>query len=300
MKKLILSVTTLLFSNLICQMSPAAGFHFPEERYYTPRIDTGYDQYATPSLHYTNQYVLTFDDGPHPVHTPKILDTLKKYGVKATFFINTINLSEKTFPIFKRILDEGHIAASHGHEHLNHNKVDRNEFRINLKRSIEKLQEFHQRAGYKMNHSYFRFPYAAYGKSSSYHHMNIMQEVAKELYGRNCMQFVFWDIDSGDWIPGLSQSELLQNIKVAQYGGRYTSYQVVSGKIYKKEKTFHSPLSKEIPTTEGGVILFHDIQKRTAEGLSGVLDYMQENQLQVVPLSEITEFSYANTGCFEN
>src|SRR5215203_3127386 len=31
--------------------------------------------------------VLTFDDGPDPVHTPKVLDTLDEHGVKATFFV---------------------------------------------------------------------------------------------------------------------------------------------------------------------------------------------------------------------
>ena len=30
---------------------------------------------------------LTFDDGPHPVHTPEILDVLAEYGIKATFFV---------------------------------------------------------------------------------------------------------------------------------------------------------------------------------------------------------------------
>ena len=62
---------------------------------------------------------LTFDDGPHPRYTPKILEILKKYDIKATFFtvgINAYYYSET----YKSVLDSGHEIGNHTdtHPHL--------------------------------------------------------------------------------------------------------------------------------------------------------------------------------------
>jgi peptidoglycan/xylan/chitin deacetylase (PgdA/CDA1 family) len=131
--------------------------------------------------------------------------------VKATFFILTDKLNDKTFPLFKRILDEGHIASSHDQIHDHNNRVDEITFKQKLKNSFIKLNQFYKRAGHEMTTFYFRFPYAEYGGHSQYHHMNVIKEVSQELFGNNCIHFVFWDIDSGDWIPGLSGSQVFQN-----------------------------------------------------------------------------------------
>jgi peptidoglycan/xylan/chitin deacetylase (PgdA/CDA1 family) len=61
---------------------------------------------------------LTFDDGPHPERTPKILDTLKKHGVQATFFV--IGEKAEVHPeIIKRIIAEGHLIGNHTYSHSN-------------------------------------------------------------------------------------------------------------------------------------------------------------------------------------
>ena len=59
---------------------------------------------------------LTFDDGPDPKNTPKILDILKQNGIKATFFVcgNMVD----TYPeMLKRIFDEGHAIGNHTYNH---------------------------------------------------------------------------------------------------------------------------------------------------------------------------------------
>jgi len=62
-------------------------------------------------------YVLfTFDDGPHPVNTPKILDALKAQQVKGVFFI-VGEKAEKYPEIIKRIIDEGHLIGNHTFSH---------------------------------------------------------------------------------------------------------------------------------------------------------------------------------------
>ncbi|MDS0528596.1 polysaccharide deacetylase [Clostridium sp. SHJSY1] len=62
---------------------------------------------------------LTFDDGPSTTNTPKVLDTLKANGVKATFFImgKQINTSEESRKILKRTVKEGHAIGNHTYGH---------------------------------------------------------------------------------------------------------------------------------------------------------------------------------------
>src|SRR3989338_10114988 len=62
------------------------------------------------------QIVLTFDDGPSPEWTPKILDELKKEGIKAYFFM--IGHHVQKYPdIARRVAEEGHIIGNHGYAH---------------------------------------------------------------------------------------------------------------------------------------------------------------------------------------
>lgn len=61
---------------------------------------------------------LSFDDGPHPTITPFVLDELKKYNARASFFC--IGKNVLAFPeVYKRIIDEGHTVGNHSFTHLN-------------------------------------------------------------------------------------------------------------------------------------------------------------------------------------
>lgn len=75
---------------------------------------------------------LTFDDGPDPVVTPKILDILKANGVKATFYVTGM-ACEKNPEVLKRIFNEGHAIGHHSFDH-NYKKVyaNTNEFLFQL------------------------------------------------------------------------------------------------------------------------------------------------------------------------
>lgn len=65
-----------------------------------------------------NKIALTFDDGPHPVYTPIILDILKEYGVRGTFFIIGEN-AERYPELVCRIQQEGHEIGNHTYLHKN-------------------------------------------------------------------------------------------------------------------------------------------------------------------------------------
>jgi len=74
--------------------------------------------------------VLTFDDGPDPVYTKQILDTLAYYHVPATFFVVGIE-AENNIPLIKRIFREGHEIGNHTFSHPDMSKVS------NIQASLE-------------------------------------------------------------------------------------------------------------------------------------------------------------------
>lgn len=59
---------------------------------------------------------LSFDDGPHPIYTPQVLDVLRKHQVKAIFFC-TGSEAEKYPEIMARIHNEGHLVGNHSYTH---------------------------------------------------------------------------------------------------------------------------------------------------------------------------------------
>ena len=69
----------------------------------------------------------TFDDGPHPVYTPQVLDVLAKYNARATFFV--VGSLVETLPrTTQRIVEEGHTLANHTWNHENLAGLPRAEF----------------------------------------------------------------------------------------------------------------------------------------------------------------------------
>lgn len=65
---------------------------------------------------------LTFDDGPHPTNTPRLLDLLKSKNVKATFYVVGTNV--RRYPeIMRRIVAEGHEIGNHTVNHPNLTKL---------------------------------------------------------------------------------------------------------------------------------------------------------------------------------
>lgn len=63
------------------------------------------------------EVAITFDDGPHPKSRPLILDTLKRYGVHATFFDVGMNMDRHP-DLVRRTIAEGHDEANHTDHHL--------------------------------------------------------------------------------------------------------------------------------------------------------------------------------------
>lgn len=272
---------------LLVSFSAFAGIEeilqYPEDRVYSPS-DRGWMQYYARSLYNTNTFTLTFDDGPHATHTPKLLDVLKKHNVKATFFILTTKVSESSIPLLKRILDEGHILANHGPSHDNSNTLTEVQWKEQLRTSMKAMVSYHQRAGHEFTNIYYRYPYGAYAGRSDYHHMNALQDVSKELFGENCIQFAFWDVDTVDWLAGMTSAEISQNIVAWNEGGKAIDFlRKPDGTFVKKSYIVKEP-------TAGGVVLNHDIHAVTPGAIDLFLTYAKQRGVKIVRLDEVEEF----------
>ena len=288
--RLFLLLALLCFSTFVY----AGDKQFPEEaKVYAPGNDVGFDQYATRSLFHTKTVALTFDDGPDVVQTPRLLDILKKYNVKATFFILTEKINSKTLPLVKRIATEGHIIASHHQNHENNNIKSIDTYRAELKQSIKTIAQILEDVEALQREIYYRFPYGAYGaKGISYHHLNVMKEVSQELFADNCINFAFWDIDSLDWLAPMSQSDIISQVVSNVIGGKVFNMKKswLSGKYKKTSYTLNHPIG-------GGVMLMHDIHARSVDTVGPLLERFKKEGISVVPLNEVEEYSYQGKEC---
>lgn len=141
---------------------------------------------------------LTFDDGPHPGHTGRILDVLAQYGIKATFFIIGCNAKYYPEPL-NRAIAEGHEIENHS---MDHKTRDRS--REELEREILDAADFIETLSGRRS-SYFRPPEGNYSP--------VMQEIL-EQYG---LEPVFWTIDSADW-TGKPPDQIVPSILKAVRG----------------------------------------------------------------------------------
>ncbi|WP_343246940.1 polysaccharide deacetylase family protein [Diplocloster hominis] len=83
---------------------------------------------------------LTFDDGPHPVFTPELLDGLKERNVQATFFVIGKNVTGNE-EIIKRMADDGHLIGNHTFDHVEITKLSQEEASDEIVRTSDLVEE---------------------------------------------------------------------------------------------------------------------------------------------------------------
>lgn len=139
------------------------------------------------------QVALTFDDGPDDMWTPRILNALKPYNVKGTFFL--IGRRAEAHPnVVKRIVQEGHVVGNHTYDHPNLTKITPAEVRDEISKASDIINRV---AGVRP--AFFRPPYGALT-------VPIVEEVRKLGY-----KIIFWDVDSLDW-SGLTGPQVAANV----------------------------------------------------------------------------------------
>jgi peptidoglycan/xylan/chitin deacetylase (PgdA/CDA1 family) len=133
---------------------------------------------------------LSFDDGPHPVATPFVLDALNKYGAKACFFCIGKNVVEHP-QLFRRILSEGHRVGNHTQDHLNGWKVPDKDYLDNVRQAARYIDS-----------DFFRPPY---GRISPF--QSKLLRAAPSSY-----KIIMWDVLSADFDRSLSAERCAKNV----------------------------------------------------------------------------------------
>lgn len=106
---------------------------------------------------------LTFDDGPIPDVTEWVLDILKQYNVKATFFCIADNI-QKHPSIFNRIIKEGHRVGNHTFNHLNGWNNNSEHYLNNIRIAQDEISKY---TTIPKNKTFFRPPYGKIKKSQA-------------------------------------------------------------------------------------------------------------------------------------
>lgn len=179
--------------------------------------------------------LLTFDDGPHTVYTPAILDILKENGVHAIFFqvgrnLGTVNngvvIHGHNEPIVSRLLQEGHAVGNHSFTHPIMPKLDSENIMHEIADTQALIDIMVPEGAGRMGG--FRPPYGARDDK-------VLAQI--DLHH---LRSVVWNIDSEDWADPLPESIAHRVVQEAEKSGR-------------------------------GIVLMHDIHARTVEALPIVI-----------------------------
>lgn len=139
-----------------------------------------------------NAVYLTFDDGPHPIITSWVLEQLKQYNAKATFFCIGNNV-EKYPDIYQKILDEDHATGNHTHHHLNGWKTKDRKYLDDISKAAQLIKS-----------NLFRPPYGRI-KSNQAKKIAIALQTDKE-------QIIMWDVLSADFDSSFSPEQCLRHV----------------------------------------------------------------------------------------
>jgi peptidoglycan/xylan/chitin deacetylase (PgdA/CDA1 family) len=198
---------------------------------------------------------LTFDDGPDPLVTPQVLDTLQEYDVKATFFV-VGRYVEQHPEVLQRMVAEGHILGNHTYSHADMSTLGAPQ----LRRELQKTQRAVNRAlGYKYPMSVMRPPYGhPYLDGAS--NLPVFQEVVRE---RGLFP-VLWTPSPQDYLFEGRPEKIVRHVQRQRAPGhRYD-----------------------------GVLLLHDTKQQTADALPGVIEHYISEGLEFADVHELLADKY--------
>ena len=184
--------------------------------------------------------LLTFDDGPHATHTPRVLDILKAHNVHAIFYMvgrnlgivhNGVAVPGANAALVRRLVEEGHAVGNHSYSHPILTRLD-NE---HLKREIESTQLLVD-AMVSSNTQRTRTLRPPYGARND----RVLAFMDSER-----LRSAMWNIDSMDWADPVPESITRRVLREVEREGR-------------------------------GIILMHDIQARAVDALPTIISRLKQ------------------------
>lgn len=198
---------------------------------------------------------LTFDDGPCKAVTPSILDTLKQYNVKATFFM-VGRMIEDDKELARRVYDEGHLMANHSYSHdYKALYATADGFIEEIDRTFDLIKEVTGEEPFKL----IRFPGGSYNAGD---HAAEKQQY-KVLLKQRGYYYADWNCLNGDAEGGnRSAAQLLERVKATSGANNI-------------------------------VVLMHDAaaKKTTAEALPSIIEYLKGQGYEFRRLDEIPYYT---------
>ncbi len=193
---------------------------------------------------------LTFDDGPSE-NTAEILDILKEYGVKATFFVvGREDAASKA--LYKRIVDEGHTLAMHSYSHRYSELYSSVE---SFEEDFSKIQNLlYEATGEEC--LFYRFP----GGSSNQVNNDDMAECISFLNSQGITYFD-WNVSNGD----------------------------ATSQVYTSEELVENVM-KDVVKYKTSIVLMHDTSEKvkTVQSLSTLIERLNSENIEILPIDENT------------
>lgn len=150
------------------------------------------------------EILLTFDDGPNPGTTEKLLELLKVNNIKALFFCLGENVSK--YPeLCRKIIDDGHTIGNHTFSHKKFSEVSKNEI-------IEEIKKINSLLSEKFNYQikYFRPPYGRFNFATS--------KIMKEMNLVNVMwSLLTYDFEGKIEIVKMAVTKYLKNNSIVVF-----------------------------------------------------------------------------------
>ncbi len=213
---------------------------------------------------FNKKIALTFDDGPNPATTPKVIAVLKRHNAPATFFTNGSKYSVAGAKELARQIaaDPLFILANHSQGHKNLSQETAAVVASEFTRTDALIREAGETP------KYFRFPFGA-------------STCASKTYVQGQRNIVVgWHIDSADWC-------------YAAGGGycRTSTFRYVPDNMRDDMAKY---VMSQVRSSNGGIVLFHDIHRATADSLDAILTQLKDAGYTFVRLDDTTALPRLN------
>ncbi|CAN5700680.1 hypothetical protein BH11MYX3_BH11MYX3_06450 [soil metagenome] len=213
---------------------------------------------------FAKRIALTFDDGPNPATTPKVIQVLKAHHAPATFFNNGVRYGAAGAKELAAQIaaDPDYILANHTQNHLNLAQ----ESATKVASEIDRTDVLLRAAG--ETPKFLRFPFG----SSTCATMKQARDRGYIVTG--------WHIDSADWC-------------YAAGGGvcKKSTFKYVPDELRSDMKAY---VLSQVRSNNGGIILFHDIHASTANNLDAILTALEQQGYTFVRLDNTSAFPRLN------